>query len=82
MKLTKLAITGVAALAGLAVVAPGVAQAEYPEKPVSFVVPFPPGDVEDVLTRLIAAEVSGQDRRFGCRRQQARRWRRAIPRRS
>ncbi|WP_037312412.1 tripartite tricarboxylate transporter substrate-binding protein [Ruegeria halocynthiae] len=28
--------------------------AEYPEKPVSFVVPFPPGDLEDVLTRLIA----------------------------
>ncbi|MAG98620.1 MAG: tripartite tricarboxylate transporter substrate-binding protein [Alphaproteobacteria bacterium] len=32
----------------------GPAQAEYPNKPVSFVVPFPPGDLEDVLTRLIA----------------------------
>lgn len=30
--------------------------AEYPEKPVSFVVPFPPGDLEDVLTRLIAED--------------------------
>ncbi|MDE0308577.1 MAG: tripartite tricarboxylate transporter substrate binding protein [Acidiferrobacterales bacterium] len=30
------------------------AQAEYPEKPVSFVVPWPPGDLEDVLTRMIA----------------------------
>ncbi|UWR05457.1 tripartite tricarboxylate transporter substrate binding protein (plasmid) [Ruegeria conchae] len=30
--------------------------AEYPEKPVSFVVPWPPGDLEDVLTRLIADE--------------------------
>lgn len=30
------------------------ALAEYPEKPVSFVVPFPPGDLEDVLTRIIA----------------------------
>ncbi|ASP34202.1 tripartite tricarboxylate transporter substrate binding protein [Labrenzia sp. VG12] len=30
------------------------ALAEYPEKPVSFVVPWPPGDLEDVLTRLIA----------------------------
>ena len=28
--------------------------ADYPEKPVSFVVPFPPGDLEDVLTRIIA----------------------------
>lgn len=32
------------------------AQAEYPEKPVSFVVPFPPGDLEDVLTRMIAED--------------------------
>ncbi|MHA7776799.1 tripartite tricarboxylate transporter substrate-binding protein [Roseibium sp. M-1] len=30
------------------------ALAEYPEKPVSFIVPWPPGDLEDVLTRLIA----------------------------
>ncbi|MGJ8529589.1 tripartite tricarboxylate transporter substrate-binding protein [Maritalea sp.] len=33
-----------------------VAFADYPEKPVSFVVPWPPGDLEDVLTRLIADE--------------------------
>lgn len=32
----------------------GSAQAEYPEKPVEFVVPWPPGDLEDVLTRMIA----------------------------
>ncbi len=45
------------ALASAAIVASAVsAQAEYPEKPVSFVVPFPPGDMEDVLTRLIADE--------------------------
>lgn len=30
--------------------------AEYPEKPVEFVVPWPPGDLEDVLTRMIADE--------------------------
>lgn len=30
------------------------ALAEYPEKPVSFVVPWPPGDLEDVLTRMMA----------------------------
>lgn len=30
------------------------ALAEYPEKPVEFVVPFPPGDLEDILTRMIA----------------------------
>lgn len=30
--------------------------AEYPDKPVSFVVPWPPGGEEDVLTRMIADE--------------------------
>ena len=33
-----------------------LAQADYPEKPVTFVVPWPPGDLEDVLTRMIADE--------------------------
>lgn len=32
------------------------AVAEYPEKPVEFVIPFPPGDLEDLLTRIIADE--------------------------
>ncbi len=30
--------------------------AEYPDKPVSFVIPFPPGDLEDILTRMIAED--------------------------
>ena len=34
------------------------AQADYPEKPVEFVVPWPPGDLEDVLTRMIAEDFS------------------------
>jgi tripartite-type tricarboxylate transporter receptor subunit TctC len=34
----------------------GPVQAEYPDKPVSFVVPWPPGDLEDVLTRMIAED--------------------------
>jgi len=44
-----------ALIMGLSILAFG-AQAEYPEKPVSFVVPWPPGDLEDVLTRMIAEE--------------------------
>ncbi|MEL7465076.1 MAG: tripartite tricarboxylate transporter substrate binding protein [Pseudomonadota bacterium] len=28
--------------------------AEYPERPVEFVVPWPPGDIEDTLTRMIS----------------------------
>lgn len=46
---SKLAVLAVAA-ASLA----GPVAAEYPDRPVSFVVPFPPGDLEDVLTRMIA----------------------------
>lgn len=36
------------------------AQADYPEKPVSFVVPWPPGDLEDILTRMIADEFQAE----------------------
>lgn len=43
-----------AGAASLVAVLPGFAVAEYPEKPVEFVVPWPPGDSEDVLTRMIA----------------------------
>ena len=38
----------------------GTARAEYPEKPVQFVVPWPPGDLEDVLTRMIAEELQNE----------------------
>ena len=43
-------------LLSLAMCFAGAANAEYPDKPVSFVVPWPPGDLEDVLTRMIADE--------------------------
>ncbi|WP_425102347.1 tripartite tricarboxylate transporter substrate binding protein [Tropicibacter sp. S64] len=45
-----------ATAAALALTLPLAAQAEYPEKPVEFVVPWPPGDLEDVLTRMIAED--------------------------
>ena len=38
----------------------GAALAEYPEKPVSFIVPWPPGDLEDVLTRMIAEDFQAE----------------------
>lgn len=38
----------------------GPALAEYPEKPVTFIVPWPPGDLEDVLTRLIAEDFQAE----------------------
>lgn len=40
------------ALATLTAASPALA--EYPERPVEFVVPWPPGDIEDTLTRMIA----------------------------
>ncbi len=46
----------IAALTMSVAVLPGLASAEYPEKPVEFVIPFPPGDLEDLLTRMIADE--------------------------
>ena len=51
---TKAILAASTAIAVLA--APVMAVAEYPEKPVSFVVPWPPGDLEDVLTRFIAED--------------------------
>ncbi|MBT4890809.1 MAG: tripartite tricarboxylate transporter substrate binding protein [Rhodospirillales bacterium] len=53
----KLLLTTLSAalFAATAIFSPASA-ADYPTKPVSFVVPFPPGDLEDVLTRMIAEE--------------------------
>lgn len=50
----------VAATLSLGVTVSTVAQAEYPEKPVSFIVPWPPGDLEDVLTRMIAEDFQAE----------------------
>lgn len=36
------------------------AHAEYPERPVTFIVPWPPGDLEDQLTRIIADEFTAK----------------------
>lgn len=41
-------------------VAPLASAAEYPNRPVKYIVPWPPGDLEDVLTRIIAEEMTKQ----------------------
>lgn len=57
MKLSNL----VTAAAAAVVLAAGMAPAQqYPEKPVNFIVPWPPGDLEDVLTRLIAEDFQAE----------------------
>lgn len=50
-------IAGAAAALALSA---GAALAEYPEKPVNFIVPWPPGDLEDVLTRIIAEDFQAE----------------------
>jgi len=47
---------GAIALVAAMVSMTGLVQADYPEKPVEFIVPWPPGDLEDVLTRMIAED--------------------------
>ena len=55
------AMTLAAVLATTLAMAPtGAARAEYPEKPVQFIVPWPPGDLEDVLTRMIAEALQNE----------------------
>ncbi|MEM9031137.1 MAG: tripartite tricarboxylate transporter substrate-binding protein [Pseudomonadota bacterium] len=49
-----------AAAAAAALLCAGAAIAEYPEKPVTFIVPWPPGDLEDVLTRMIAEDFQAE----------------------
>ena len=48
----------IAASAAIAGTLPAAAQ--YPDSPVQFIVPWPPGDFEDILTRMIAEEMTRQ----------------------
>jgi len=57
MKHTSL-LGGALALTLAALASPALA--EYPDKPVSFIVPWPPGDLEDVLTRMIAEDFQAE----------------------
>jgi tripartite-type tricarboxylate transporter receptor subunit TctC len=57
LSMRKLAIV-ILTSAALALSAGGAALAEYPERPVTFIVPWPPGDLEDQLTRIIADEMA------------------------
>ena len=56
--LFKSAVLAAMAIGTLAAAPAPPAVAEYPERPVTFIVPWPPGDLEDQLTRIIADEMT------------------------
>ncbi|MCA3417009.1 MAG: tripartite tricarboxylate transporter substrate binding protein, partial [Roseomonas sp.] len=58
MKLTRRDLFAASAL--LATPAIGRAQAAYPNRPVRFVVPFPPGNMSDLISRLMVDEMANR----------------------
>ncbi len=58
------AVAAVAAAIGLALAAPGTALAQaaapYPNKPITLIVPFPPGGPTDLVARVIAQKMAEQ----------------------
>ena len=53
-----LVIAAATAAAAPILMAQSAAAADYPARPVKFIVPWPPGDLEDILTRIIAEEMT------------------------
>lgn len=53
-----LAVTTTVALAAVALAAPAARSRDYPERPVTIVVPFPPGGSVDVMARLLSERLS------------------------
>jgi len=53
--ITKFLTVAALAISPMLISSPAIA--EYPDRPVKFIVPWPPGDLEDVVTRVIAEQM-------------------------
>jgi tripartite-type tricarboxylate transporter receptor subunit TctC len=58
MSRTKNALHLIGALAVAGGAAPALAQESYPSKPVRMIIPFPPGGSNDIVGRMVAAQLS------------------------
>jgi tripartite-type tricarboxylate transporter receptor subunit TctC len=57
-KLTRRRAIVMAGVGGTALAAPALAQPPWPNKPVRFIVPFPPGQAADIFARLMAEKLT------------------------
>ncbi|WP_425066499.1 Bug family tripartite tricarboxylate transporter substrate binding protein [Reyranella sp.] len=58
MNPTRRHVMALAGAAGAALAGPAIAQSAWPNKPVRFIVPFPPGQAADIFARLMAEKLS------------------------
>ena len=52
------AALGLMASAALSAALPALAQEKYPTRPITFIVPFPPGGPTDAMARILATELT------------------------